>query len=385
MRKEGIVTISLAVGLLCSTPIVLADWGPAKRLTWTAGNSLCPAIAVYSSNIIHLAWFDNSLGNSEIYYERSVDGGKSWSPVRRLTWTNGNSLGPAIAADSRNAVHVVWTDDTKFYGEIHYKRSKDGGATWGSAKNLSLTSKHSGDVDMAIDSNNWIHVIWEDNTPGNFEIFYTRSKDGGATWSAPKRLTWTPGLSSVPALAIDPSNGIHVLWYDDTPGNLEIFYTRSKDGGATWSAPKRLTWTTGASVDPAIAVDSGNAIHVVWQDNSPGNFETYYRRSKDGGTTWGMAKRLTWTSAQSFGPAVAADSSRIVYIVWYDGTLDNYEIYCQGSPDSGATWFATQRLTWLSGVSSFPDIAVDSLDNVHIVWQDDSPGNYEIYYKKGIK
>jgi hypothetical protein len=28
---------------------------------------------------------------------------------------------------------------------------------------------------------------------------------------------------------------------------------------------------------PAVAVDAGN-IHLVWMDNSPGNFEVFYKR-----------------------------------------------------------------------------------------------------------
>jgi len=30
-------------------------------------------------------------------------------------------------------------------------------------------------------------------------------------------------------------------------------------------------------------------------------------------------------------------------------------------------------------------IAVDSFGNPHVVWQDDTPGNREIYYRKFIK
>lgn len=52
--------------------------------------------------------------------------------------------------------------------------------------------------------------------------------------------------------------------------------------------------------------------------------------------------------------------------------------------DGGASW-ATKRLTWNSGQSSYVNICVDSSDNIHVVWNDDVPGNYEIYYKKGIQ
>ena len=41
-----------------------------------------------------------------------------------------------------------------------------------------------------------------------------------------KRLTWNYGGSRSPAIAVDPSGNLHVVWSDDTPGNYEIFYKK---------------------------------------------------------------------------------------------------------------------------------------------------------------
>ena len=49
---------------------------------------------------------------------------------------------------------------------------------------------------------------------------------------------------------------------------------------ADWTSVRRLTWTSGASHYPAVAVDSSNGIHVVWRDETPGNVEIYYRKGK---------------------------------------------------------------------------------------------------------
>ena len=98
-----------------------------------------------------------------------------------------------------------------------------------------------------------VHVVWEDNTPGNDEIYFKTSADNGATWSANKRLTNNTGWSGIPSIAASGSN-IHVTWIDYTPGNYEIYFKTSADSGATWSANKRLTNNTGASFYPSIAV-----------------------------------------------------------------------------------------------------------------------------------
>jgi hypothetical protein len=68
-----------------------------------------------------------------------------------------------------------------------------------------------------------------------------------AAWTASQRLTWTTGESYWPSLAVDPSGHLHVVWYDLTPGNMEIYYKKSTDGGGNWTASQRLTWMTGDS------------------------------------------------------------------------------------------------------------------------------------------
>ena len=68
-----------------------------------------------------------------------------------------------------------------------------------------------------------------------------------ADWTPAKRLTWNSGDSRLPAIAVDSSGNLHVVWQDDTPGNSEIYYKKSTDGGATWTTSQRLTWNSGAS------------------------------------------------------------------------------------------------------------------------------------------
>jgi hypothetical protein len=376
----------VALGFFLFVQVAQADWTPAKRLTWTSGDSEAPAIAVDSSGNLHLIWEDYTPGNLEIYYKRSADGGGTWSASKRLTWTSGDSVVPAIAIDSNNTIHMVWMQYIPNNVEIYYERSADGGGTWSASKRLTWTSDVSFSPAIAIDSSNTIHVVWYDLTPGNLEIYYKRSADGGTTWSASKMLTWTSAsYYAFPAIAIDSSNTIHVVWDDDTSGNAEIYYKKSTDGGATWSTSRRLTWTLGFTANPAIAVDSADNLHIVFWDNTPGNYEIYYKKNTDDGTTWTASQRLTWTSGDSGDPAIAIDSYAKLHVVWEDETPGNFEIYYKKSTNGGATWSTSQRLSCSSGFSEYPTIAADSSGNLHVVWEDDTPGNSEIYYKKFIK
>jgi len=358
-------------------------WTPAKRLTWNSGESYRPRVAVDSSGHLHLAWYDSTPGNFEIYYEKSTDGGATWTAGKRLTSTAGASESPAIAAGSSGSLNVVWVDKTPGNFEIFYIKSTDGGATWKASNRLTSNAGTSASPAIVVGSSNKLHVVWEDNTPGNYEIYHRKSTDGGATWSTGKRLTWTSGHSRSPAISIDTFGSLHMVWHDNTPGNYEIYHRKSTDGGSTWSTSKRLTWTTGSSESPAITAYSSGKFYIVWKEYTAGDFEIYHKKSTDGGATWSTNKRLTWTLGESRSPAISIDSAGNLHLVWDDGTSGNFEIYYKESTDGGATWSTSRRFTWNSGISRTAAIASDPPGNLHVVWFDNTPGNYEIFYKKG--
>ncbi|MEW6621454.1 MAG: hypothetical protein AB1422_19330 [bacterium] len=193
-------------------------------------------------------------------------------------------------------------------------------------------------------------------------------------------MTNNPSWSENPAITSD-ADGIHIVWYDYRDGNLEIYYKRSQDGGNTWGPDVRLTNNSAPSYDPAITSDA-NGIHIVWEDYRDGNLEIYYKRSQDGGNTWGPDVRLTNNSAPSYDPAITSDANGI-HIVWMDKRDGNWEIYYKRSQDGGNTWGPDVRLINNSADSGYPAITSDAT-GIHIVWEDNRDGNMEIYYKRGV-
>jgi len=380
MKRMGLIILVLVFFL--SAQAAQADWTPAKRLTWTSSYSYAPAIVVDSSDFLHVIWYDFTPGNWEIYYKKSTDGGASWAKSRRLTSNSGTSAVPDMAVDSSGNLHVVWVDLTPGNAEIYYKKSTDGGASWTTSKRLTWTSGNSYAPAVAAGPSGNLHVVWYDETPGNNEIFYKKSTDGGASWTTAKRLTWTADTTAFPDVAVDPSGNPHVVWEDRTPGNAELYYRKSADAGTNWATSQRLTWTSGWSQYPSIVLDPSGDPHVVWHDFTPGNAEIYYKKSTDGGDSWAKSQRLTWTADTSDVPVIAAGSSSHLHVVWYDQTPGNWELYYIRSTDAGATWSTSQRLTWSSGISESPSLAVDSSGKPHVVWDDDTPGNAEIFYKR---
>jgi len=375
--KEIFVTVVIFLLLFSATAYGM-NWSTNKRLTNNTAQSFTPDIALDGSNI-YVVWTDRRWGNFEIYFKRSVDGGATWSTKKRLTNNEGDSYSPAIAVDGSN-IYVVWTDRTPGNYDIYFKKSGDGGVTWTADDRLTNNAGDSIYPAIAVNGSN-VYVAWTDWIPGDNEIYFKRSGDGGATWTADERLTENAGSSYSPAIAVDGSN-IYVVWEDNTSGDFEIYLKKSVDRGDTWSTKKRLTHNAGISDTPAIAVDGLN-IYIVWHDTTPGNHEIYFKESGDGWATWSAGKRTTHNAGISDTPAIAVDGSNI-YIVWHDTTPGNDEIYFKESGDGGATWSAGKRLTTNIGVSRNPAIAVDA-SSIYVVWWDDTPGNAEIYFKKGLR
>ncbi len=358
-----------------------AQWEPDVRLTndpslsqTSYNNAKC--VAAYE-NFVNVIWYDyrDYIDKAEIYYKRSTDGGLTWGADTRLTKNDAWSGHPSITVSGSN-VNVVWSDSRDGNPEIYYKRSTDGGESWGVDTRLTNNSANSWHPSVAV-SGSRVIVVWQDARDGNMEIFCKRSDDGGASWSTDMRLTNNPAVSSHTSVAVSGSF-VHVVWYDERDGNREIYYKLSTDGGATWGVDIRLTNDPAASHYPSVAV-SGSNVHVVWKDQRDGKHEIYHKLSTDNGLNWGGDISLK-NSVSSNYPSIAVSGS-IVHVVWQEGVFGNDEIYYINSGDGGKTWGADTRLTNNTGISWFPSVAVSG-SSVHVVWYDERDGNSEIYYKR---
>ncbi len=366
----------------CSLPIVNAQWQPDVRLTNAAGDSFTPNNNAWSlaanGDVLHVIWWDFRDGNWEIYYKRSADGGTSWGADTRLTNASNDSWNPSVSV-SGQVVHVVWMDRRDGNYEIYYKRSTDEGVSWGADTRLTNDPAISGGPSVSV-SGQVVYVVWYDSRDGGNEIYYKRSTDGGVSWGADTRLTNDPANSLWPSVSVS-GQVVHVVWMDTRNGsnNYEIYYKRSTDGGNNWEADTRLTNDPVHSVYPSVSV-SGQVVHVVWNDLRDGNYEIYYKRSTDGGVNWGADTRLTNAPDYSQNPSVSV-SGQVVHVLWNDLRDGNSEIYYKRSTDGGINWEADTRLTNDPAYSSGCIVSVSGVV-VHVVWYDQRNGNYEIYYKR---
>lgn len=177
-----------------------------------------------------------------------------------------------------------------------------------------------------VDKNGNVHVIFigsKDNT--TFSVYYSVSKDGAKTFSNPAKISdfrfkmaAVFGTSAddeitgvnpqraypAPYLSADPINGnLYVVWTafgisSKLTNGADIYYSRSTDGGTTWSAPKILNDDpTGKGVHnyyANLSVNKYGRLVISWYDrrDDTGNIKAhyYYTESTDGGLTFSANK-----------------------------------------------------------------------------------------------
>jgi hypothetical protein len=215
------------------------------------------------------------------------------------TGADGGSSIPSnaeIATSSDGSdIYIVWEQD----GDIMFRASHDGGETFGEILNLSNNAGNSFDPRVATSSDGqFVHVTWEDNTTGNIEIFYSRSTDGGETFNdgspvgTPTNLSNTPEASFDHQLVAEGPN-VYVVWVDCTTDNGDIYFRESNNNGESFSDINNLSADNrffDTSRDPDMAAQ-GSLVSVVWTvygGAASGIGEILFRESTNNGNSFGV-------------------------------------------------------------------------------------------------
>ncbi len=353
-------------------------FGSDPALSWGDGTS------VYLNHL--MLCFNGGVPSYATVVARSTDSGVTWSGhgVIKNSWATGDLEDKNFYAIDNSGVsafrgrhYSCW--DRNNDEKVAY--STDSGATW---TEVDLPAPPGGGFDlgcdMAVQKDGTLHLVWDTLECGdifctNERMFYTQSKNGGVTWSAPVQVadfnvtSFGPENSSCPkaqdfrcigpfgAIDIDRSGGpcdgnLYVTYADygasETVEDTDTWVTRSTDGGKTWEPAVRANdgGTVGAvQFNPFLVVDQyDGAVVAAWLDGrrSVGNkkVDMFLGFSNDCGATWvnrrlsnaspewnnsgiGMSNQSTEDNANfnsnQFGDYIGLDvSGSRAYVAWSD-------------------------------------------------------------------
>jgi hypothetical protein len=249
-----------------------------------------PQIAASGKNV-YLVWHDASHG---VLFTKSTDNGATFDRIKNISSNNGSNGYPQIAVSGKN-VYVTWVNNAqKKYGQIFFTRSTDNGASFESPNELGegealQSGKMVFNPRIATDfQNNNVYVVWHGGTivhqyTGNIDalisdVLYTRSTDNGASFDKTINLSNYSGWSTNPQITVSKNNTVYVVWTNNAQQKYgQIFFTRSKDNGASFDKTINLSNYSGWSTNPQITVSKNNTVYVVWTNNATGNEEIVFK------------------------------------------------------------------------------------------------------------
>jgi hypothetical protein len=129
-------------------------------------------------------------------------------------------------------------------------------------------------------------------TPDSLDIMFSRSTNGGVSWSPPKKInddTDTSAFQWFGTMSVAPNGRIDVAWLDtrDNPGTYlsALYYSFSNDGGTTWSPNERLSdffdphlgWPQQNKMGDYFDMISGNSgAYLAWAGTFNGEQDVYF-------------------------------------------------------------------------------------------------------------
>ena len=368
----------------CASPHTVLQVSSDGGKTWSAPRALAPSterqddpqivVDPADGRTVYAAFMQNN--KSSEYVARSDDFGATWKTVLVEPLQRGTDK-DILAARAGN-VYLVYHTQQKIFASV----SHDGGATW-STNNLVGTTNSSLGVSLpsggAIDSKGNAYFAWNGaNNPGQAKgtknLYVTRTTDGGSTWTTslvdvsdpvvqcgcPGWDYWGPQM----ALGIDARDRIYVLWgaAHTSFGHQRMYFSRSTDGGATWSPRSDVSLApTGANnLFPALAARGDGDVRIGWMDDRNGfdagnddpngRWNVYYRSSADGGGTWSAEAKLSqYVPGYSYKYAPPKDGFAEPYGDYFELDIDGggltHAIWGEGPSyvGPGNVWYARGR------------------------------------------
>jgi hypothetical protein len=336
--------------------------------------------------------------------------------VATLNRKPGHFNEPSVAVNPQDPRQVL----TAFQTPASVAYSEDFGEHWQQTMGTAPANyKVSGDVSVTYDilGHAFLCYIafdklgtpeyWAHNATRN-GVFVRRSLDGGKTWEtnavAVDEQPTHPDMpfEDKPYIFADNNPGspfagsLYVGWTEFSLTKSAIFFSRSNDGGITWSAPFEISTHEGLPRDDNGSVEGFSSaagpdgmLYTVWSDGD----EIVLATSRDGGGTFAPSKKTLSVAPPYFKlegversngfPQIGVDPrTGRLFLTWSDYRNGDVDVFCSTSSDRGRNWSPAVRVNndpLHNGADQFFQwLAVDAADgSVDVVFYDrrDDPEN----------
>ncbi len=351
------------------------EWDSAKEVTWL-GNSTNATI--YRNNESYdIVWQDARNGNWEIYYTKVTYFGFKLVNDSRITNFAGDDIKPSIVSRGEH-IFVVWQRNVGAHWDIYFAKLLY------SNKNISIEVppkllRHGGNATapkIAIDSQGFLHVVWQEYINGQWDVMYYKIDEEGNPVFSPIDISNDHTNSTEPVIVTAPNNQVNVLWLDDniTPG-YSIMY-RGLDCCGYFRTPVRRISVVSPNTEISASYENGvNVAFSCERENK--SSEIVFTKLNDTGVTTIDDKNLTsLDSINSDEPAISSFRERN-FVVWRDNNKQiKFAIYdFRGSR-------IIKNVNISNENSSEPHIALGN-ERVTILWEEKIGDEKHIFMRSG--
>jgi hypothetical protein len=199
----------------------------------------CYPQSLTSGQFSYIVWSEGDEDGRYILFKRSTDGGKTYGDVLRLSPGIPSAVfNPKVSSEGNN-VYVVWQGDSQSGNQdILMRKSTDNGKTFAKVINVSNDPAGSGNPEIKVNSSS-VFVVWDGTTPGSNEIFYRKSINNGSNFDGIKNLSNDGGISYEPKVVLNKKN-IEIYWRDYKNGQEEILMKKSLNAGKTFDILQKV-------------------------------------------------------------------------------------------------------------------------------------------------
>src|SRR5262249_34462476 len=204
---------------------------------------------------------------------------------------------------------------------------------------------------LQIGTDGTIHLSFDDDTENvtGRDIFYTQSKDGGKTYSAPIKISTNTAFAITSSLALDPSGNIYIVYSAFIQSGISVYVAKSADGGKSFKSPVAVSTSSQFADDASIAVDKSGNILVAYSDFNSRSPRLFASRSSDGGASFSTPVALSKMNEAVMSNFIAFDSKGAAYVVYGDSGASTVSLATAGD---GQT-FAPSNIISATGTLAF--------------------------------
>ena len=355
---------------------------PPADLSSTPGFSqISSGQEVDSNGVIHLAFYDDSDApnfGEKVYYSRSSDGGRTFSPKLQISTTGESATAPILRVDPGGNVYVAWMAATfqdaggsasEGSPSIEIVKSGDGGLTFSQPTALTLPEALFQFISFDVANDGSLTLTYIDDI-GDFSA--VESSNGGQTFSSPVQINEPTDLVLAASTFSDRKGSIAASYFAITLTRNVVSAAISHDNGQTFSAPARLTSSAAGDV-PVVTIGPDGSAYVLYATS-----KALLLSAAPPGRQFGPGARVTKQFVPPF--TMSVDSTGTVF-VGYVGLLFDQATSTLSIPvsitrtvDKGKSFSIPVLLTSSQNVGADLNIMPDGAGNIRFAWSEVDTG-----------